>query len=216
MYILYELFVKQFKPDIALFFVNESDFINSDDRIGPEILVSDDNDLVIDTSFAASKTFKRKLQSAFLRRSSIYNLFQNAYTTYIAGETSSILFGKLQIPAFGGNDSNGLEKKHNKLFKLNSDVLNNLSKEKSGAQIIIVSIASNKANRLSNDYTELIKKFGIEILHLDEAYAELEKKGVDAFFWAATNQRGHWNYEAHNTIGKFLSRNILIKLAPVQ
>lgn len=216
MYILHELYVKEFKPDIVLFFVNESDFTTYDERIGPELIMDENKNLIIDKRFAESEEFDRKIKYSSLRSFSIYNLFQSAYTNYIAGETSNILFGKLPIPAIGGDDNNELEEKHDKLFRLNSAVLNNLSKEKSGTQIIIVSIASNKANRLTEDYTELIKEYGIEILFLDEVYNELENKGVDPFFWAATNQRGHWNYEAHNAIGKFLSKNLLIKLASVQ
>ena len=87
MYILYESYVKEFKPDIVLFFVNESDFTSYDERIGPELIMDENKNLIIDKRFAESEEFERKIKYSSLRSFSIYNLFQNAYTNYIAGET---------------------------------------------------------------------------------------------------------------------------------
>lgn len=209
MYIYYELLAKKYNPDIVFIFVNESDFRTKDNNLGPDLKLTKNDKLEIDFGFVNSKQFQNKIKSAYLRNFSMYSLLQADYANYNSGNTFKILLDKFYYTNLKNNEEETVTKynfDNDEFANLNELILKNLSTESSGTRFIIVPI-----DKMSERYNQLISKYAIEIAALTNVYNNLEKQGINPFYWNATNKYGHWNQQAHNYIGNYLANYILAK-----
>jgi len=208
MFILYQSFAKKYNPDMVLFFVNDSDFLSDDKNLGPRLTLEKNNKLKTDYSFRNSKEFQSKSKINIFRGLSVYSLFKADYAAYASGKTSRIIFNKLT--GFDNNIRPNLtatvvQSTPDSLYHLNALVLNQLSGlKKEGVDVLIIPIRD-----LSEDYNLLIKKSGLQRIDLNKIYSEMQTKGINPFYWEATNMEGHWNNKAHEYIGKYLAGNII-------
>ena len=190
-------------------FVNESDFRTKDNNLGPELKLTKNDKLEIDFGFVNSKQFQNKIKSAYLRNFAMYSLIQADYTNYSSGNTFEIILDKFYFNGLKNDEKETVTKSNfdsDEFAKLNEIVFVNLSTEKSDTRFIIVPIDS-----MSEKYTKLISEYDIEIVTLTNLYKNLEKQGINPFYWNATNKYGHWNQQAHNYIGNYLANYILAK-----
>ena len=129
------------------------------------------------------------------------------YATYRSSKTYAIVFDKL-YSLIDNKDTTEVVTKSNfetdTYRKLNEKVLKKLELEQAHTKIIIIPI-----NELSQTYRELIRNFHIKIINLIEPYKKLQMKGINPFYWKATNMNGHWNQTAHNEIGNYLTKILL-------
>ena len=123
-----------------------------------------------------------------------------------------VLFDKFYNGQNGRNSDTTHQFADDKFYPINRLVLKKLSEINVNTRIIIVPIESNKTNRLSKKYSDLITNFKIDILPIEPVYSELRDKGIDPFYWKATNKSGHWNHIAHDFIGRYLADSISAKL----
>jgi len=206
MYIYNELLAKKYKPDFVFIFVNESDFRTKDYNIGPELKLDKDKKLNIDFRFVDSKQFKNKIKNAYLRNFSMYSLLQADYANFKSGNTFNILFDKLNFIKTKEEIVTNTNFDTDEFANLNEMVLRNFALERSNTKFIIVPITN-----ISERYKKLISRYHIGFISLEEVYKNLEHKGVNPFYWKATNKFGHWNQEAHYYIGNYLANYILTK-----
>lgn len=53
-----------------------------------------------------------------------------------------------------------------------------------------------------------VQESGIPTIDLVPLFTELENNGVDPYFWKVTGEKGHWNHETHQEMGRFLVQEI--------
>jgi hypothetical protein len=62
---------------------------------------------------------------------------------------------------------------------------------------------------MPNNYESLIKEYSY-LIDLQPPLKKFEmKEKIDPIYWQVTNTRGHWNYEGHKFVGKYLSGRII-------
>lgn len=206
MYIHYTELAKKFSPDVVIVFVNESDFRSKDNNIGPELLVTDGDSLIIDYSFNKTNLFVNKSNLSYLRRFGFYSLLQASYSNFKSGRTGEIIFDKLYFDKKYSEDVTVNKLQSDPFYKLNNAILRSYYYDRisEGVTTLIVPI-----RELSEDITKQITMNNIEIINLEEVYYNLHDQNINPFFWPAVRINGHWNQIAHFEIGKYLSSKIV-------
>jgi hypothetical protein len=67
-------------------------------------------------------------------------------------------------------------------------------------------------NRGSSDFPKsfstTVDDNNLLMIDLRDTLSVLEQQGINPNFWTVTKTNGHWNYDAHQAIGYFLSKKI--------
>jgi hypothetical protein len=220
MYINYKEWVTTYKPDITLFFIAPFDLLKKEVHMGPRCRM-DNGSLVISYDFNLSRSYKLRSRFEFLRNFSFYSLFQKAYAMYRLGRTGNILLGTMN-PFNGGNgdengDGNGDGKgngdaggnpsavEKDDFFEINRAILKKLrSINDAGKSRNIIVLKTD----IPAYYKKLIGEMGLPLIDLDKKLGKMEARGIDPYYWKATNKRGHWNHEAQRMIGNYLAHHL--------
>lgn len=198
MYCLYENFIKDFSPDIALFFLGKNDFLNDHkDPLLPECVIDSDGEIKIETDFTNKKAYKKYQKlSFFADNSSLIKLITNCKKFFDKGETGRILFDKFYIKT--ETKTENILTKENKfvLSELNLKIIEKLIKHRT---IIIM------RNEFPAELTDIFSSGNIRAYKIFEIFDEMERNGTDHIYWNVTGKRGHWNHEAHERIAEYLT-----------
>jgi hypothetical protein len=211
MFYSYNFFVKQFDPDIVLFFVDyESSSIGSRgvSDMAPFYYLENDK-FKIDYSFQNQKNFKIiQLSSFLLKNSSITRLIYNCYRTYATGNTFFILFDKFST--LGKDYTSSRE------LTVNSLEFNNITRR------LIEEILKNKENIIvfnPRDNTSLPDEFSkiipeSQLIDLSQPIDSLRSLNINPNYWIVTKSEAHWNHIGHQAVGCYLSKKIIPKTLP--
>ena len=206
MFYSYNFFVKQFNPDIVLFFVDyTSDNIGSRDvaDMAPYYYLEND-ELKIDYSFREQRSFKI-IQSArfFLKNSSLTRLIYNCYTTYIYGKTCSILLDKFCNLVKDDTSSIMQEVDSLNLNGISGRLIKEILKNK--GNIIVFNPRDNTS--LADEILEIIPES--QLIDLSLPIDSLYSLNIDPNYWIVTNSEAHWNHIGHQVVGYYLSEKII-------
>ena len=205
-YCFYNNFVKKFDPDISLFFISQDDLktIETNYYNGPYCYLEDDK-IQINYEFINNKSYTiRGKLSWILRHSTIARLliydtkllkkgllYQTLFDKFYTFDYGNLFKAKQEIKIIPKKEENILI-----LGKTYKMLMKNLSKENN---CLIV------ANSLFSD--TLIKQIESNKLSIIEPSEIYNKK---YHYWKVTKKYGHWNYEAHNYLGQFLTDRLVL------
>ena len=201
-YYYYENFVKDYQPDITLFFCRPVEIVVKFERMGPYYELKD-GELAINRDFLDKGTYKLLKETDFLlRNSSIYRLGYLGYKNVESGKHWEILLDKFYVnpdatsgPAVKKGEHKNFEMSEiaGKLFEKISEVPN--------AYFVTV-------EEFSETNVKAIKDFGVNVLDLSEPLDELLEQGIDPNYWKVTNVSGHWNHEGQKAVADYLMEKI--------
>ena len=203
-YIQYELIAKSYNPDMIIIFVNESDFTDRNNSIGPKLIIHNDK-LLIDSTFNESDLFVNKIKYTFLRNFSMYSFLHGAYANFKNGKSLEILLDKFYLTDNVQTSSkiNNFDK--TPFYDINKKIFDSYTEieQSSNQRFIIIPI-----KELTEPTILMINNTKVKFIELNELYDYIDNTGFDPFYWQASNTRGHWNQQAHFEIGKFLANKL--------
>lgn len=198
MYAYKKVLVDKFSPDLVLFFVSDADFIVVDDPLKLKLRLKHDSILI-------RKEFPGRIVSAFnktkviLMHSTIINLFNICRKTIKRKGIFEILLDKFY-------HSNYTFPKHADLNKTKTNpIVEKVLCSMSNPQTIIINRDNNSLNTSNSN---LITKYHLNFLDLKDTLNVLRDNGLDPNFWKATKKTGHWNQQAHEAVGIYLSEKL--------
>jgi hypothetical protein len=201
-YALDSLHVRAFYPDLVLYFVGNQDFYSSaNDPLIPNVRISKNNSLIINNNYNESAKKEIMLTNPILQRSSYLSMLNNSRKILKSEAFATKLFGKL---AFKANQVQlkDNEKVINEISDINNLIVYAISNDK---KIILVNRSDVK---FDNNILDILKEYNISYLDLSIPLTKLESSGFEPHYWKATNKYGHWNQEAHKTIGEYLAMEL--------
>ena len=199
MYAYQRLFVDKFAPDYILYFISNED-LNCDYTSPPLLPVTNViNDEIIVSVDRNKNDLNIYQKTKFLTQNSVFfNILNSCRRKIKEGKFYETLFGKFYL--------NEVEKE----VKIKSD---QIVKNKITTHIVksfdpnVIMVNKGGYPLLSNFLKECLEN-EIQVLDLKKPLDSLIKIGVNPYYWAVTNKKGHWNPKAHKAIGVFLAKEI--------
>ena len=187
-------FVKQFNPDISLFFVSNEDFnLQSTSNRRPKCYLANGK-IKIDYSFNQTPAYKFREKTAWLRgKSVILGYIFKAQTLIKRGSWKKIIFDKFFVNNVNGGEEDA-EYENPHLSQLHSALINSLLAEK-GVYFV-------EKKPLNENIKNLFIKNSNRLLDLPVV------EGKENYYWKITNKYGHWNPPAHRKIGNYLAQKM--------
>lgn len=208
MFAYQQRWVSQFNPDYVIYFLDEADLIcTQTDPLIPKVIIKSDSLIVTNDLMPQDYLSTFNKTKVLTQNSSILSMANNCRKLIQAGKFWPKVLDKFYLPPKSTEVAHS--QKSNEVPALALKIVDNFSDN-----TIIV-------NRGSNDFpasfTSEIERLDIVTIVLRDTLSVLEQHGIDPNYWKVTNTSGHWNYEAHQAIGYFLSHKIesLVRLKEV-
>jgi hypothetical protein len=199
MYAYQQRFVAQFNPDYIFYFLSDADLsCTQTDPLIPKVILKSDS-LEVTNKFMPKpylNTFNKT--KVLTQNSSILSMANNCRKLITAGKFWPKVLDKFYLP------TKSIEVVHSQ----NPDEVPALALK------IVDNFSDNTiiVNRGSNDFpayfTSEIESRDLVSIDLRDTLSTLVQQGINPNFWTVTKTSGHWNYEAHQAIGYFLSHKI--------
>lgn len=205
MYQYYEDFASRWEHDLVLYFVGYSDLVPArqvEMDLYPACVVEDDS-LFIDYSFRNSRRFLQYQRiSPIVSHSAMVRMAFNAQKMVIRGELTEMLLGKFSGAQKDTKPHRATERTWptTELPLLTRKILEELARDPKVVLVI--------KDELPSEIVQQVKDFGFPVWDLYSALEEMDREGVDPFYWEVTGKRGHWNHAAHERIAGFLDQGL--------
>ncbi|HEX2985130.1 MAG TPA: SGNH/GDSL hydrolase family protein [Ignavibacteriales bacterium] len=207
MYSYYELFAKDFEPDLVLFFVADYSMNPGKSFNYVDVVPKGDSVVLVKNFPDYDHSWKWKLKNEFIDRSSLISLFRGAADIASTDQVPKILFDKLYTPPAKDNNPYSESAKENPdiINGTSVNILKTLSREASGSKrFALVFYKPGIPQR----YLQLADSLNVPYINAAPALEELTRKGIDPEYWPITHSRGHWNHLGHKTVGNVLVKDI--------
>lgn len=201
MYIYNRLFVNQFSPDYILFFTSNSDYY-------PNLNEAQEFKLrIVDSTLKIDKKLPQKFVNFYNR----YKLIiQNSAILNMANIGVKVIKREGILPILL-EDFYTIKKenpnKENPKRKEIPYVTKKILKELSLSRNTI--IVNRDFDVLDSIKLSLIENYNIKYIDLTDTLFVLKNNGIHPYYWKATKKSGHWNQQAHEAIGIYLSDQLL-------
>lgn len=203
MYFIATKRLSQYKPDLVLIFIKNEDLYRENHIAGPKMILKE-NSLEVDYGFLESKESNIRNKFKFVRNFSIGNLAKEAFEYYYYGKTMDILFGKLNPVKNTEESYHNVKTNEDKFNKINNKIFEDLAKPLNDVKTILVI-----ANEINPAYLEMINRYNLDTINLNQFLSDLKMKGKRLEYWKASNREGHWNHQAHQYISSYLYTQLL-------
>ena len=183
----------KFAIDYYLYFFDSYDLILDTQSILNPILI--DDQLKIKPNTSKTVQFYSKIQP-LIDNSSFTNMFLEAYILHTRGESKKIILDKFYQPDTTTIDYSYYDYYFKNFPEKNKKILDTLLSEKS------LLIFNEKAE---NELKKTLTKNKIRYYETEKALEKLRKRGINPYYWGNSKMEGHFNYEAHQAVGDFLT-----------
>ena len=215
MYLNYRNFASEFQPDLVLYVVKSENMKERNSYFIPSpYFYLDSDSLLIDYSFTDKGTYQNYQRlKPLMEHSSLFKMVQNAYKLSAKGRAPKILFDKFYTVLVQETEEQGSQDEDNAfekdpevrtkpvvLTEITEKIFSEIAR---GPQAIIV--ARDQAPAFPE---ATVQAAGIPIIFPNDTLDDLKARGIDPYYWKATNRKGHWNHEGHAAIGHFLADKI--------
>src|SRR5690606_16777514 len=130
-------------------------------------------------------------------------MIRNSLNLHRQGQTSGILLDKFFTPVLDQNKpEDNILTENDSLLSVHIKVIEELS-ENPGNMIV-----HRDKYELNENIRASIKSADIRMIELNDTLNDLRARGFDPNYWQYNGNYGHWNIQAHKTIGEFLARKI--------
>jgi len=204
MYVLNENYVSEFKPDIVLFMLGNKDFIEEPNKNGFPYPYVDGDSIKINYENAPPEGLPWFLSMNKMGMiSPTVQMIRNSLNLHRQGQTSGILLDKFFTPVLDQNKpEDNILTENDSLLSVHIKVIEELS-ENPGNMIV-----HRDKYELNENIRASIKSADIRMIELNDTLNDLRARGFDPNYWQYNGNYGHWNIQAHKTIGEFLARKI--------
>ncbi len=192
------------KFDIDLFVY----FFDSYDLILPSQSPLNSVELDFSTSSLGIKKVNNKSIASYYKlepiidNSSCFNLLLDTYFLYSRKELNPILFDKFYIKEDIKYDYSYYDIIFKNLPEATTRIITDLNKENS------VFIFREDINKDLKTSLQKLPNFHTPIFETKPVLDSLIQKGIRPYYWDNTKTEGHFNYEANESIGKFVSKKL--------
>ena len=206
MYCYYQNKVKEFKPDLVLFFICENDLKDKNIQIKktelyPYAEIINDS-LTINYDFTKNRKYKIYDNTKYLFSLSFGRLLNKIYINIKTKQTFSILFDKF-YEIFKTNTKQTSQKEIINLTRTSKLILLEFKKENS---IIVY------RDTINQSIDKIIRnEIAIPIINLNDTLNYLRDNNINPNYWKVTKKNGHWNHIGHKTIGEFINNRLDIE-----
>ncbi|MBW7942382.1 MAG: SGNH/GDSL hydrolase family protein [Candidatus Kuenenia stuttgartiensis] len=199
MYAYQQRLVSQFHPDYIFYFLDNADLnCTQADPLVPKVVVKGDSLQVVNDlmpKYAKNIFIKTNV---ILQNSSVLTMANKCSKLIKAGMFWPKILDKFYLPSKSSVTSS--TKETEEVPELAFKIVENLSEN---------SIVVNRGEAdFPASFLKAINGKSLFMIDLRDTLSVLKHQGTDPNFWPVTQKRGHWNYEAHQAIGYFLSHKI--------
>lgn len=203
MYAYQQRLVYRFQPDYFLYFLSEADLLCiQTDPLIPKVVEKPDSLIVTNELMPIGYLNIFNRTKIFTQNSSLLNMVNNCRKLVLAGKFWPKMLDKFY---WSSKSPQGVHiRTTDEVPELALKIVDNLPEN-----VIIV----NKGFAdFPQSFRSAVKEKDLMMIDLHDTLSILEKNGINPNFWSVTNTSGHWNYEAHQAIGYFLSNKIEIHI----
>lgn len=202
-YIRKKLLAEKFDIDYCIYFFDSYDLIlDTQSTLDPVKITEVNRELKIVPNPSKAYDFYSKFQPIIDNNSTI-NMIMEAYILHSRGETKKIILDKF----FQKNDAPTDYSYYDYYFKNFSEVNTKMLKELLNEKSLLV--LNEKAEP---ELKKTLQKNHFFFFETHKALELLRQKSINPYFWPNSGIEGHFNYEAHQVIGDFLTEIVLTKL----
>lgn len=203
MYVYMNNFCPRFKPDIQLVFLHNDDFEKTSYQALLPQLVLNEGELKIENRITSTREYDLYNKTKFFRENStLLRMVNNGIKLIKQGLFWQILLEKF-YPNKKGTSTES-QKSVTKNVKNISEINRLVIKSWSEQQDVWLVICDQPAPGTRR----LLDEFPVKLINLYEILDAEKQKGRNLNYWPATGKTGHWNYEGHQIIGKYLGKEI--------
>lgn len=203
----YRDFASRWKPDLALFFMDQTDinpYKQASGSFYPTAYVEADT-LCYEYSFVNSgKARMFEKYGPILNHTVLPKMVFEFLKHKDQGDLPHILFDKLAAeppPEIAPLEVEPVGSPPPPMPEVSRLVLERLARLPEA--VIVLSGPTHPA------YRKVIQDLGIRMLDLNPAFDALRAQGIDPYYWPVTRTEGHWNQAAHQAIGESLGKGVL-------
>lgn len=202
MYAYSEKFVKNFNPDIILYFISKGDLApRVTDPLSLKVKQKNDS-IYITKDFPQDYMEFYHVTKWLIQHSSVMNLLNNCRKTAASTGTLPIMFGKFYSKNNGKAGHNKNSQQEFQIPEISMKILKNISPD--------TCIFVNRQDKnLNKTFVDSLKRQGFTYIDLSNRLIKLKQNDQNPFYWKATKTRGHWNHETHRAVGNYLSEKLL-------
>lgn len=200
MYAYNKRMVEKFQPDITIFMISDADLVcTQTDPLIPKVIEKDSCLIVTNDLFPASYLSIYNNTKFLTQNSSLIVMFNKSRKLIKAGKLWPKMLDKFYW------------KKNN---KSEMEPISTSKQIPGKAYKILDYLPSNTiivnrgANDLDETFMQKLYKKSIPYIDTRDTLSVLEQQGIDPYYWPVTKTWGHWNHEAHQAVGLYLSHQI--------
>jgi len=188
---------KEYNPEHIIVFLNERNFvIKKSSRMVPYYEYKDDQ-LVLNSSYNKSSTFRLYNKLGFLSNSSL--IFLGYRVKNKLRNAPKILFDKL-YPT-GESEDNDVKGQTISISPTDKRIIEELSMD--DRVIFLLDLSTENASQIRS----LVDQS--PIINFNKPLMAMKNNEVDPYYWKVSKIEGHWNNKAHKIIGKELGENMI-------
>lgn len=201
MYAYQKRMVAPFNPDMTIFIISDADLnCTQTDPLIPKVVYQDSTLVVTNDQMPRPylATFERT--KVLTQNSSLLTMLNNCRKLVKAGRFWPKILDKFY---WQKEESSAVEPSMKGTYTcpiLAYQILDQLSKN-----TIIINRGTDDLDSL---FMHRIKDRGIPYIDIRDTLSVLISQGIDPNFWPVTKTRGHWNHQAHQAVGLFLSNKL--------
>lgn len=192
-YVRKKLLADKFDIDYYIYFFDSYDLILDTQSVLNPITI--DQKLNIKPNHSKALQLYSKIQP-IIDNSSFINMFLEAYILHSRGESKKILLDKFYQPDTTAIDYSYYDYYFKNFPDLNRRMLEELLSEKH------LLVFNEKAE---NELKKTLSQYKISYFETEKSLDRLRKKGINPYYWGNSKMEGHFNYEAHQAIGDYLT-----------
>jgi len=201
MYAYQKRMVERFNPDITIFMISDADLIcTQTDPLIPKVI--ERNNQLIVTNELMPKAYLQTYEKTkvLTQNSSLLAMFNNSRKLVKAGKFWPKMLDKFYWESKKATDTEPLQKSTKTIPDIAYKIIDNLP-----SNSIIVNRGTNDLN---SAFIQKLYEKSIPYIDIRDTLSVLEQQGIDPHYWKVTNTRGHWNHQAHQAVGLYLSNQI--------
>jgi hypothetical protein len=200
MYAYNDRMVKKFHPDITVYMISDADLSCSQtDPLIPKVIEKNSQLIVTNELMPKSYLDTYKRTKVLTQNSSLMAMFNNSRKLVKAGKFWPKMLDKFYWKPQNIKPTEHIIQSH-EIPNLAYKIIDHLP-----PNTIIVNRGSNNLDSL---FMLRILEKQIPYIDLRDTLSVVAEKGIDPHYWPVTKTRGHWNHQAHQAVGLYLSNEI--------
>lgn len=199
--------VKPKNPTCTFILLSNSDLMlkNTSDNLLPKIHFEQDS-LTIDSNYSNQSKLSFQLNSSVKQISSLANMASTTLIHYQKNGLIKPFLGKFYFNNRSHKDISSSTIQPNKPPEIDMQEINKFALLLNQFNAKSCIFVNRTEVPFPPYFYALLNKKKIPIIELGTILKEMKTKGINPNYWKASNQTGHWNKQAHEAIGKYLSQ----------